>query len=78
MVENACGDSRLVPVRANGSPAFGFYKATGDGDFTAFAIQVLEVSGSEIAAIHTFIDPSLFARFGLSSSIRAKTRADDQ
>ena len=32
---------------------------------TAFAIHVLDVVAGRISAIHSFIDPTLFERFGL-------------
>jgi RNA polymerase sigma-70 factor (ECF subfamily) len=55
----------FVPIEANGSPAYGLYKADSSGRFEAFAIQVLECSDSRIAAVHTYLDPSLFAAFDL-------------
>ncbi|MFD0684473.1 RNA polymerase subunit sigma-70 [Actinomadura fibrosa] len=51
---------RLLPVRANGQPAFAMYK---DGD--AFSIQVLTLRGPAIAAVTAFHDPALAERFGL-------------
>jgi hypothetical protein len=32
---------------------------------TAFSIQVLDIVGGHISAIHVFLDPALFERFGL-------------
>jgi RNA polymerase sigma-70 factor, ECF subfamily len=61
-----CRGSRLVPVRANGSPAFGQYKPDPDGGFTPWSIQVLELSGDRIAGITFFLDVErLFPLFGL-------------
>jgi RNA polymerase sigma-70 factor (ECF subfamily) len=65
LVTNPCANTHLVAIEANGSPAFGVYKPASSGRHEAFAIQVLEWSGSRIAAVHTFIDPSLFAAFDL-------------
>jgi RNA polymerase sigma-70 factor (ECF subfamily) len=63
---NALADHRLTPVRANGSPAVAVYTPeTPGGAWTAFAIHVLDVSAGRITAIHSFIDPTLFERFGL-------------
>jgi RNA polymerase sigma-70 factor (ECF subfamily) len=62
-----CRGSRLVPIEANGSPAFGQYKpsATGDGH-EAWSLQVLEMSAGRISGISFFLDtPSLFPLFGL-------------
>jgi RNA polymerase sigma-70 factor (ECF subfamily) len=70
LTSNACKDARLVPVEANGEAGFAVYKRTSPGDdFEAYAIQVLEMSVSHIAAIHTFLDPSLFALFDLPPAL---------
>jgi RNA polymerase sigma-70 factor (ECF subfamily) len=55
----------LVSIEANGSPAFAVYKPENSGRLEAFAIQVLECADSRIAAVHTYLDPSLFAGFDL-------------
>jgi RNA polymerase sigma-70 factor (ECF subfamily) len=63
-----CGGSRMIPVTANGSPAFGQYKPDGDGTrLVPWCIQVPEISGGRITHIHHFLatDTSLFERFGL-------------
>jgi len=61
-----CRGSRLIPTVANGSPAFGHYKPSGDGQRRdPWSIQVVEFSAGEIMHIHHFLDTSLFARFGL-------------
>jgi RNA polymerase sigma-70 factor (ECF subfamily) len=61
-----CRGSRLVPVEANGQPAFGQYKPSPDGGFAPWSIQVLEVSGGGIAGITFFLDTErLFPLFGL-------------
>jgi len=62
-----CRGSRLVPTVANGSPAFGQYKAGGpDGSFTPWALQVLELSGNRIVEFTFFLDTeALFPLFGL-------------
>jgi len=63
-----CEGSRMVPVTANGSPAFGQYKPAGDGTrLVPWCIQVPEISGGQITHIHHFLatDTSLFERFGL-------------
>lgn len=62
----ACADVSLLPIEANGSAALAVYKPTGTGEgLEAFGIQVLELSASGIAAIHMFLDPSLFKLFDL-------------
>ena len=61
-----CRDSRLVPVMANGSPAFGQYKPAAEGGYEPWSIQVLELSGDRIGGITFFLDTAhLFPLFGL-------------
>ena len=66
---SACRGSRLVPVWANGCPAFGQFKPDPAGGFSPWAIQVLEVIGGRITGMQfflAFLDPErLFAQFGL-------------
>jgi RNA polymerase sigma-70 factor (ECF subfamily) len=61
----ACKNSQLVPVVANGLPAFGHYKRAEDGTYLPWALQVLEISGGRIGHHHHYLDTRLFARFGL-------------
>lgn len=61
-----CRGSRLLPIAANGSPAFAQYRASGPGGrHEPWSLQVLELSGGRIRHIHHFLDTSLFRRFGL-------------
>lgn len=60
-----CKGSRLIPIAANGSPAFAQYRADRDGGHAPWSIQVLELSGGRVAHVHHFLDTALFARFGL-------------
>ncbi len=55
---------RAVPTAANGQPSLAFY-VWDDGAFTAHGINVLSLRGERIAEILTFLDHTLFARFGL-------------
>jgi len=66
-----CQGSRLIPVWANGAPAFGSYRADPEGGHYAWAIQVIEISGDRIVGHHNFVDPSLFAAFGLPERLPA-------
>jgi RNA polymerase sigma-70 factor (ECF subfamily) len=65
-----CEGSRLVATAANGGAAFGQYRRaetfgeTGGGHLP-WALQVIEVSDGAISGIHSFLDPALFAAFGL-------------
>jgi RNA polymerase sigma-70 factor, ECF subfamily len=62
-----CKDSRLIPVEANGMPAFGQYKPSDrEGILEPWSLQVVEVSGDRIAGITFFLDTRrLFPLFGL-------------
>ncbi|AEI65099.1 RNA polymerase factor sigma-70 [Corallococcus macrosporus] len=62
-----CRGSRLVPTSACGSPAFGQYHASSEGEpYTPWSLIVLELSGGRIAAMTHFLDTkTLFPRFGL-------------
>ena len=61
-----CRGSRLVPVMANGSPAFGQYKPAAGGGWEPWSIQVLELSGDRISGITFFLDTErFFPLFGL-------------
>jgi len=67
---SACRDSRLIPVRANGCPAFGQYKPDPAGGRAPWALQVLEISGGRIARITSFLDTAaLFPSFGLPGQL---------
>jgi RNA polymerase sigma-70 factor, ECF subfamily len=62
-----CRGSRLIPLEANGSPAFGQYKPSADGTvLEPWSLQVLEVRDGGIAGISFFLDTQrLFPLFGL-------------
>jgi RNA polymerase sigma-70 factor (ECF subfamily) len=59
------GSFRMVPVTANGQPAFAAYQIGTDGAFHAHAITVPTLTPSGIARIVTFLDPGLLPLFGL-------------
>ncbi len=64
-----CKDSRLIAVAANGGAAFGSYRVDPTGGHSPFAIQLLEISGDRIVGHHNFLDPGLFAFFGLPTHL---------
>ena len=66
-----CEGSRLVAVAANGCAAFAQYRPDGNGGHTAWAIQVLEISGDRIVAQHNFLDLQLFDAFGVPRHLPA-------
>lgn len=66
-----CEGSVLVPVSANGSPAFAQYR---HGGRTPWGLVVLELRGARIAGLHTFLDVArLFPLFGLPPRWEAST-----
>ncbi|HEY5837077.1 sigma-70 family RNA polymerase sigma factor [Streptomyces sp.] len=62
-----CKGSRLLPLGANGSPAFGQYRPSASGaGYQAWALQVLELSDGRVTGLTSFLDvPHLFPLFGL-------------
>ncbi|MEV0428520.1 sigma-70 family RNA polymerase sigma factor [Micromonospora sp. NPDC050495] len=68
---SGCRGSRLVPVAANGMPAFAQYRpsATGVGH-EPWGLTVLRLSGGRIAEITNFLDTDrLFPLFGLPARL---------
>lgn len=61
-----CAGSKLVPVSANGLPAFAQYKPCDDGKRHAWAVHILETVDGRIVGHNSFLDtPRLFPLFGL-------------
>jgi RNA polymerase sigma-70 factor (ECF subfamily) len=57
---------RLLPARANGQLAFAHYLWNRErAAFGAHSITVVTLAGGRITAVTAFLDPSLFAAFGL-------------
>lgn len=68
----ARGRWRLLPTRANGAPAFGWYRRLPDGAaYAPFAIQVLTITEGLVADATTFAFPELFPAFELPAEIAA-------
>ena len=66
----ACQGSRLIPVRANASPAFGQYKPDPQGGLAPWSVQVLEIKGDRLSGITFFLDTEhLFPLFGLPAHL---------
>jgi RNA polymerase sigma-70 factor, ECF subfamily len=62
------GDLALIPTAANGQPAVAEYRRADDGVMRAHSIHVITVGTSGIAALTVFLEPALFATFGLPPS----------
>jgi RNA polymerase sigma-70 factor (ECF subfamily) len=58
---------RLVPVRANGSPAFAVYQMDQEGIYRAAALNILTIENGQITEINDYLtfDGQLFSRFHL-------------
>ena len=65
----ADGRWRLTRTNANASPAFAIYRRIETGEYHAFGIHVLDVSGNALKQIVNFIDPLLLERFGLPKTL---------
>lgn len=63
-----CGGLRLVPIAANGQPAFAVYERSAEGRWEAHSIQALALDDDKIATLTIFtppVGPALFEPFGL-------------
>jgi RNA polymerase sigma-70 factor (ECF subfamily) len=62
-----CRGSKLIPVAANGSIAFGQYRPSGpNGEHEPWGLVVIETRDGKVSGINTFLDTSsLFPLFGL-------------
>ena len=61
-----CQGSRLLPVNANGSPAWGQYKPAPGGGWEPWSIQVMEARDGKISGLTFFLDTQRwFPLFGL-------------
>jgi RNA polymerase sigma-70 factor (ECF subfamily) len=66
-----CRGSAILPMSANGSPAFAQYRPREGGGREPWALHVLELRDGRIAHISSFLDldNDLFARLGLPTSM---------
>jgi RNA polymerase sigma-70 factor, ECF subfamily len=72
LAERVLGDKprRLLPVRANGVPAFGQYMwDAAKGRLIPHGIIVLTLRGAEIEELTAFLTPTAFAQFGLPDEL---------
>jgi RNA polymerase sigma-70 factor (ECF subfamily) len=66
---SGCEGSKLAPISANGTPGFAQWRANPDGGHDAWSIHLLEISDGCITGINFFVDPDLFALFGLPTRL---------
>ncbi|MEO8966914.1 MAG: sigma-70 family RNA polymerase sigma factor [Solirubrobacteraceae bacterium] len=66
-----CRGSHLIATRANGCPAFAQYKPAPEGGHEPWSIQVIELKGGEVTAIHNYLNTELFAEFGLPQRLES-------
>jgi RNA polymerase sigma-70 factor, ECF subfamily len=64
----APGDMRLIPLVANGQPAAAMYMRAG-AVHVPFQLHVLDMGSDGVSHVVAFLDGSLFAKFGLPSSL---------
>jgi RNA polymerase sigma-70 factor (ECF subfamily) len=64
-----CEGSRLISTVANGVPAFAQYRVDAAGNYFPWAIHVLNMSDGRINGIDFFVDPNLFAYFGMPDTL---------
>jgi len=58
----------MIPTSANGQPAVADYRRDATGAMQAHAIHVLTPGEDGITAITVFLEPDLFAVFGMPAS----------
>jgi RNA polymerase sigma-70 factor, ECF subfamily len=64
----SAGDMRMLPLIANGQPAAAMYMRQGDVH-VPFQLHVLDMTPDGVSHVVAFLDESLFAKFGLPSSL---------
>jgi RNA polymerase sigma-70 factor, ECF subfamily len=70
-----CGHGRLVPTSANGSPAMAVYAPTDPGRLTPSGLHVLHWHDGKVAALHAFLQPTLFELFDLPTTVQPRITA---
>ncbi|MFI7440291.1 RNA polymerase subunit sigma-70 [Nonomuraea indica] len=65
----AMGECRMVPLSANGRPGFGVYRRSPGGEYRAYTIDVLTITGSGLERIEVLEDRALFRTFGLPMTL---------
>ena len=64
------GPVRVIPAWAAGGVAAAAYsRAPGESVFRPTSLHVLGWRGDRVAEVHAFVDPRLFGRFGMPSTL---------
>jgi RNA polymerase sigma-70 factor, ECF subfamily len=67
-----CAESRAIPIRASGQLAIAYYQLNVEtGRYAATALDVLTLESELIKEITAFVNPELFAAFGLPPQLPA-------
>jgi RNA polymerase sigma-70 factor, ECF subfamily len=67
---------RLLPTRANGSPAFGLYQREAEAEvYQLLGLVVLDVVGEQIGSLVAFLELSSLSPFALPPTLPASSRA---
>lgn len=69
-------DCHLEPITANGQPGFAAYRRSGDS-YGLHTVQIFTVTNAGISRNSVFVDPEVFASFGLPI-VRPVSEAVDQ
>ena len=65
---SGCEGSVLIPVRVNGRAGFAQYRASPRGH-SPFSLQVIDIADGRISRFTHYVDPRLFALFGLPDEL---------
>src|SRR5262249_31787440 len=61
---------RLLPTRANGSPAYGLYRREAGADsYQLFGLIILSIEGEHIGSLVAFLEPSRLSPFALPPTL---------
>jgi len=67
---------RLLPTRANGSPAFGLYQREAGAEvYRLLGLVVLGMEGEQIGSLVAFLEPSSLSPFALPPTLPASSRS---
>jgi RNA polymerase sigma-70 factor (TIGR02960 family) len=69
LTQHHCNGSRLLPVTVNATHAAAQYSPGPDGELIPWAIHVPVIREGRLQHVHQFIDPGLYERFGLPTSL---------